>query len=65
LHPYPITSTTIITGITFPVFIYVYYRLSKRWKSEMITLLGEEYRKNTEKTPMFVPKLGKGAVDEY
>ena len=31
----------------------------------MITLLGEEYRKNTEKTPMFVPKLGKGAVDEY
>jgi len=32
----------------------VYYRLSKRKKSEMITLFGEV----TEKTPMFIPGLG-------
>ena len=33
-------------------------RLSKREKNEMITLFGEEYRRYTEKTPMFIPELG-------
>jgi methanethiol S-methyltransferase len=46
---------TIITGLMFPVLIFVYYRLSKREEDEMITLFGEEYRRYMEKTPMFVP----------
>jgi protein-S-isoprenylcysteine O-methyltransferase Ste14 len=41
----------------FPVLIFVYYRLSKREEGEMITLFGEEYRRYTEKTPMFIPRL--------
>ncbi len=49
---------TIITALMFPVLIFVYYRLSKREEGEMITLFGDEYRRYTEKTPMFIPKLG-------
>ena len=50
--------TNIITALMFPVLIFVFYRLSKRGKSEMITLFGEEYRRYTKKTPMFIPGLG-------
>jgi protein-S-isoprenylcysteine O-methyltransferase Ste14 len=49
---------TIITGLMFPVMVYVYYRLSKREEADMIILFGEEYRRYREKTPMFVPKWG-------
>ena len=48
---------TIITALMFPVLIFVYYRLSKREEREMMTLFGDEYRRYTEKTPMFVPNL--------
>jgi len=48
---------TIITALMFPVLVFVYYRLSKREEREMIELLGDEYRRYAEKTPMFVPKL--------
>ncbi len=50
---------TIITAAMFPVLIYVYYRLSKREEEEMIKAYGDEYRRYMEKTPMFVPRLGK------
>jgi len=43
----------------FPVLAYVYYRLSKREENEMIRIFGDEYRKYTEETPMFIPKLDK------
>jgi protein-S-isoprenylcysteine O-methyltransferase Ste14 len=49
---------TIITALMFPVLVFVYYRLSKREESEMITLFGDEYRRYMEKTPMFIPRLG-------
>jgi protein-S-isoprenylcysteine O-methyltransferase Ste14 len=49
---------TIITALMFPALIYVYYRLSKREKAEMVVLFGDEYRLYREKTPMFVPKWG-------
>ncbi|MBI5639995.1 MAG: isoprenylcysteine carboxylmethyltransferase family protein [Nitrospirae bacterium] len=48
---------TIITALMFPVLIFVYYRLSKREEREMMELFGDEYRRYTEKTPMFIPKL--------
>ena len=50
---------TIITAFMFPVLIFVYYRLSKREEREMMELFGDEYRRYTEKTPMFIPKLSK------
>lgn len=49
---------TIITGLMFPVLLYVYYRLSKREEAEMIKMFGDEYRRYREKTPMFIPQLG-------
>jgi methanethiol S-methyltransferase len=49
---------TIITGLMFPVLIYVYYRLSKREEDEMIKMFGDEYRQYMERTTMFVPKWG-------
>lgn len=49
---------TLITALMFPVLIFVYYRLSKREEEEMIKLFGDEYKRYTEKTPMFMPKLG-------
>jgi len=42
----------------FPILIFVSYRLSKRGKSEMITINVEEYRNHAEKNPMFIPGLG-------
>lgn len=49
---------TIITALMFPVLVYVYYCLSKREEAEMIVLFGDEYSRDIEITPMFVPKWG-------
>jgi len=43
----------------FPVLVFVYYRLAKREESEIIKIFGEEYNRYMEKTPMFMPKLGR------
>ncbi len=50
---------TIITAAMFPVLMFVYYRLSKREEDEMIELLGDEYRRYRDGTPMFFPKIGR------
>jgi len=47
---------TIITGLMFPVMIFVYYKLSKREEADMIGNFGEHYKRYMEITPMFVPK---------
>lgn len=47
---------TLITGLMFPVLIFVYYRLSRREESDMIKMFGDTYNRYMEKTPMFVPK---------
>ena len=49
---------TIITALMFPVLVFVYYRLSKREESELIAQFGDEYKRYTERTPMFIPRLG-------
>lgn len=51
---------TIITAVMFPVLVFVYYRLSKKEENDMIELFGDEYKKYVSKTPMFIPKFGKG-----
>ncbi|MEW6215552.1 MAG: hypothetical protein AB1478_10195 [Nitrospirota bacterium] len=40
------------------VGLFAYYRLSKR-EEEMIKLFGNEYRRYMDRTPMFIPRLGK------
>jgi protein-S-isoprenylcysteine O-methyltransferase Ste14 len=50
---------TIITALMFPVLIFVYYRLSKREESEMVRQFGDEYRRYSEKIPMFIPGIGR------
>jgi protein-S-isoprenylcysteine O-methyltransferase Ste14 len=47
---------TIITGLMFPVLLYVYYRLSKREEEDMLNIFGDEYRQYMERKPMFIPK---------
>ena len=56
---------TIITALMFPVLLLVYHRLSKKEESEMIEIYGDEYRRYSEKTPMFIPKLMDKKRDEY
>lgn len=46
---------TIIIALMFPVLLYVYYRLSKREESDMLTMFGDEYRRYLKKTPMLIP----------
>lgn len=48
---------TIITGLMFPVLLYIYYRLSKREEDEITKTYGDEYRRYMQKTPMFLPRL--------
>ncbi|OIO30130.1 MAG: isoprenylcysteine carboxyl methyltransferase [Nitrospirae bacterium CG22_combo_CG10-13_8_21_14_all_44_11] len=50
---------TMITALMFPVLVFVYYRLSKREESDMIKMFGDEYKRYMERTPMFIPKLGR------
>ena len=50
---------TIITALMFLVLLYVYYHLSRREEEEMIKTFGDGYRRYREKTPMFVPKMGR------
>jgi protein-S-isoprenylcysteine O-methyltransferase Ste14 len=52
---------TIITGLMFPVLLFVYYRLSKSEKIEMVNEFGDEYKSYMERTPMFIPKMKRGA----
>lgn len=47
---------TVITGMMFPVLIFVYHRLSKLEESEMIRNFGDTYHRYMEQTPMFVPR---------
>jgi protein-S-isoprenylcysteine O-methyltransferase Ste14 len=50
---------TMITALMFPVLVFVYYRLSKREEGDMLKMFGDEYKKYMERTPIFMPKLGR------
>ncbi len=56
---------TIITALMFPALVFIYYRLARREEEEMIRTFGEEYKRYTEKVPMFIPRrLPKKAQEE-
>lgn len=46
---------TLVTGLMFPVLVFVYYRLSKREEADMIGVFGDSYKKYTSQAPMFIP----------
>jgi protein-S-isoprenylcysteine O-methyltransferase Ste14 len=48
---------TLITGLMFPVLVFVYYRLSKREEADMIEAFGDRYNRYKEQTPMFIPEF--------
>jgi len=48
---------TIITALTWPLLIVVYYRLARREEREAEQAFGDAYRAYRARVPMFVPKL--------
>jgi protein-S-isoprenylcysteine O-methyltransferase Ste14 len=49
---------TIITVLTWPILMVVYYRLARREEREAEAQFGEAYRAYRGRVPMFVPRLG-------
>jgi len=48
---------TLITALTWPLLILVYYRLARREEREVETQFGDAYRRYKARVPMFVPKI--------
>jgi protein-S-isoprenylcysteine O-methyltransferase Ste14 len=48
---------TIITAVTWPVLLVVYYRLARREEREAEAQFGGAYRAYRARVPMFVPRL--------
>ena len=51
---------TLLTLLMFPVLLLMYGRLARSEEREMETRFGEVYRHYAERTPRFLPKLGRG-----
>lgn len=52
---------TLLTIAMFPILTIVYIRLAKREEREAIAQFGDAYRRYMERTPAFIPRLGKHA----
>ena len=48
---------TIITAATWPVLLFIYYRLARREEREAEARFGEAYRAYQERVPMFIPRF--------
>ncbi|HLC40679.1 MAG TPA: isoprenylcysteine carboxylmethyltransferase family protein [Methylomirabilota bacterium] len=48
---------TIVTVVTWPVLIAVYYRLARREERETEMVFGEEYARYKTSVPMFIPRI--------
>ena len=49
---------TIITVLTWPALLLIYYRLARREEREAQERFGDAYRAYRARVPMFVPRLG-------
>jgi protein-S-isoprenylcysteine O-methyltransferase Ste14 len=49
---------TIITALTWPGLMVVYYRLARREEREAEILFGEAYTRYKGSVPMFIPRIG-------
>ena len=48
---------TIITAVTWPALVLIYYRLARREEREAEAQFGDAYRAYRARVPMFVPRL--------
>lgn len=48
---------TIITAATWPVLLFIYYRLARREEREAEAGFGDAYRRYRARVPMFVPRV--------
>jgi methanethiol S-methyltransferase len=48
---------TLITALTWPLLIVVYYRLARREEREVETQFGDVYRRYKTEVPMFIPRM--------
>ena len=48
---------TIITAATWPILIFMYYRLARKEEKEMESLFGDEYMDYKRQVPMFFPQI--------
>lgn len=50
---------TLLTLVMFPVLVYMYVRLARREEREAAGEFGEAYVRYAERTPAFLPRLGR------
>ncbi|MBL6751662.1 MAG: isoprenylcysteine carboxylmethyltransferase family protein [Nevskia sp.] len=50
---------TIITGLMYPILIYMYVRLARREERDALAEFGAEYERYAAAVPGFFPRLGK------
>jgi methanethiol S-methyltransferase len=48
---------TLITALTWPLLILVYYRLARREEREVEAQFGDAYRRYKTEVPMFIPRM--------
>ena len=48
---------TLITALTWPLLILVYYRLARREEREVEAQFGDAYRRYKTEVPMFIPRI--------
>jgi len=48
---------TLITALTWPLLLLVYYRLARREEREVEAQFGDAYRRYQAQVPMLVPRL--------
>jgi len=49
---------TLLTLAMFPVLVFMYLRLARREERDALAEFGEAYRRYTDRTPAFFPRLG-------
>ncbi|MGH7811693.1 MAG: methyltransferase family protein [Candidatus Binatia bacterium] len=50
---------TLITLIIFPILVTMYLRLARREEQEVLGQFGDQYRRYAERTPAFLPRIGR------
>ncbi|MBI4205499.1 MAG: isoprenylcysteine carboxylmethyltransferase family protein [Betaproteobacteria bacterium] len=50
---------TLVTLVMFPILAWMYVRLARREEQQAHAEFGEEYSRYVERTPAFVPRLGR------
>ena len=49
---------TLITLIMFPILVTMYVKLARREEREVVEEFGDDYRRYSDRTPAFSPRIG-------